>query len=126
MSDDYTWGRDWDDVCRIGTNDCVATHEWGVRYRHVKNLDEAMDAMAAGTTVRDRDADIVLDIDPQGIEEFGYTYKRMRTGVVRSVSGLHNDDFDRFLVPVYPTAKPVTEEELAEVARSIARAKGAR
>lgn len=116
------WDASWGERCASPT-DCRTTHKWDAEYKHVESLAEAIDAVEAGVVVRDIDGDWVTEIEDENASQFGYSYERKMDGRQRDTAkGFEsNEDFARFLVPV--NVEPVTDEELAEIARSIASVK---
>jgi hypothetical protein len=116
------WDASWGERCGTAAG-CRTVHKWDAEYRHVKSLTEAIEAFEAGMVVRDMDGDWVTGIENDDVNEFSYSYERKMDGRQHDTAkGFEsNEDFVRFLVPV--AVEPVTDEELAEIARSIAAVK---
>ena len=94
--------------------ECQERHYYhGVAYRHATKVKEAKKQLDAGRTVRDYDSDEITKIETtsEGLNKYFYIDG---SGTQQSV---HMGWPQNLLVQV---DEPVTEEELAEVARSIA------
>jgi hypothetical protein len=105
------------EICTGGDRkECRQEHFFhGVGYRHATTMEEVQKQLELGKTVRDYDADEVTEITKTQEDKHRYHYIDKSSGSTHSVfTGWPQN----LLIQV--DNAPVTDEELAEIARSIA------